>query len=212
MSNLTRSLTKQDVYVEKEETLATSYLKFKKYWLRHLCYSGKMSPVIVRDVICRGLGVAVLPYDPKLNQVVLIEQFRIGAYVSKDAPSAWMIEIIAGMVEPGESPSEVAAREAFEEAGLTISHLKPIYHYWATPGSSSENLQLFYAEVDLKNIKEGIFGLEDEGEDIRMLVVDFEQAWQWLEQGKIVNPHTIIALQWLKLNHFVLKKAKNHDF
>ncbi|WP_006788035.1 NUDIX domain-containing protein [Thiorhodospira sibirica] len=172
--------------------------------IRHDCFSGANRMVIERELIQRGDAVAVLPYDPQQDTVVLIEQFRIGALQSSHGP--WMIETIAGLVEPDEALAEVAHREALEEAGCTLLELLPIHHYYATPGSSSERIGVFMARVDSRQLQDqAIHGLAHEGEEIRVHILPVEQAFALLDSGRIESAMPIIALQWLRLNHDALR-------
>ena len=150
-----------------------------------------------REIFERGSVVALLPYDPKLRKVVLIEQFRAGAI--HDEKSPWLIECVAGVIDEGETVEEVAIRESKEEANCEIIHLEKICRYYVSPGGTTEECTLFCGIVDSNGIG-GIHGLAEENEDIRVEVVDTEIAYQWLAEGIIKSSATIIALQWLQLN------------
>ncbi|SPW32349.1 ADP-ribose pyrophosphatase [Edwardsiella tarda] len=91
-----------------------------------------MSGEVVREVFERGHAAVLLPYDPRRDEVVLIEQLRIPAYDSSATP--WLLEMVAGMIEPGESVEQVARREALEEAGITVGRCRPVLSYLASPG------------------------------------------------------------------------------
>ena len=112
--------------------------------------------------------------------------------------------MVAGMIEEGESPEDVARREAVEEAGLNVGRIKPVLSYLASPGGTSERLSIMVGEVDATTAK-GIHGLADENEDIRVHVVSREQAYRWVEEGKIDNAASVIALQWLQLHYHNLR-------
>jgi ADP-ribose pyrophosphatase len=147
----------------------------------------------------------VLPYDPQRDRVLLIEQFRIGPYVHGGSP--WQIEIVAGILHEGESPAELARREALEEAGCVLSsELLPVAAYYMSPGAVSEHMTLFCALTDLADAG-GIHGLDDEDEDIRVHVPSFDEAMAWLAAGRIQNSPAIIALQWLALHRPRLRAA-----
>jgi ADP-ribose pyrophosphatase len=150
-----------------------------------------------REVLERGHAVAVLPFDPMRDQVVLIEQFRIGALGVVADP--WLVEPVAGIIEPGEPAPEVARREALEEAGLELLDLVPACSYFASPGGSTETCQVFIGRVDAASAG-GIFGLAHEGEDIKVHVVPLEEALKWLGDGRVHAATTIVALQWLALH------------
>lgn len=171
--------------------------------LRHRLFDGGMSPELMRELIDRGRAVAVLPYDPRAEAVVLIEQFRIGAI---DAPKGpWQIELIAGLMEPGEQEESVGRREAEEEAGCALGRLERIHDFYSSPGSTSERVVVYVAEVDSAGLG-GIHGIEAEGEDIRVHVVSVDEALAMLSRGRIDSAIPIIALQWLALNRESLRQ------
>lgn len=178
------------------------YFKIIRYHLTHSLFAGGDTPELSREIFERGRAVAVLPYDPDRDQVVLIEQFRPGALGVEADP--WLIETIAGIVEPGEALEDVAKREAKEEAGLALQTLEPIARYFASPGGSTETVDLFAAKIDASDVG-GLFGLSEEGEDIKVHVISSEEAFTWLSDGRIKVATTIIALQWLHLNRTRLR-------
>ena len=182
--------------IEKTSGYA-GFFKLNVYRLQHKTFAGGITPVLHRECLERGHAVGVLAYDPKLDKVVLLEQFRIGAMVNTDNP--WLFEIIAGIVEAGESQQEVARREALEEANCRLDSLEPICNYYSSPGGSSETTQLYCACVDSTNIG-GIHGIEEEGEDIRVFTISYDEAVEWLQKGRLDNASAIISLQWLMLN------------
>jgi ADP-ribose pyrophosphatase len=187
-----------------EQTVAyDGRFKIIRYRLRHRLFAGGLSPVLVREVFERGHAVAVLPFDPERNQVVLIEQFRIGALGVVDHP--WLLEPVAGIIESGESAPEVARREAAEEAGLELLDLVPACTYFASPGGSTETCQVFIGRVDAADAG-GIFGKADEGEDIKARVVALDTALDWLCDGRIHAATTVVALQWLALHRAELEE------
>lgn len=181
-----------------ERTVAfAGFFKVMRYRLRHAQFAGGMGRELVREVLERGHAVAVLPFDPQRNEVVLIEQFRIGALGVIADP--WLFEPVAGIFEPDEQAVEVARREALEEAGLELLDLIPACTYFASPGGSTETCQVFIGRVDAA-VAGGIFGVAHEGEDIKAHVVPVEDALDWLRDGRIHAVTTIVALQWLALH------------
>jgi ADP-ribose pyrophosphatase len=165
--------------------------------LRHEMFGGGMSKPLEREVFERGHAVGLLPYDPVRDTVVLIEQFRVGAYAAGFDP--WMIEIIAGIIEDGETPEDVARRESREEANLTLTDLIPMCRYIASPGGASESVRLFLGRIDSTNAG-GIHGLDHEDEDIRVEPMPWPEARKLLDNGGLTNALSIIALQWLALH------------
>ncbi len=194
--------TDKHVEIIGQETVYQGFFRLEKYRLRHTLFQGGWSNDIVRELFRRGDCVAVLLYDPVRDEVVLIEQFRIGAILRKK--QAWLMEIVAGAVEPGEKAVQVAVREAEEEAGCKIQELRLIREFYTTPGGASEWLSLFYGRVDASNIG-GVFGLDHEDEDINVFTVTFEQAYQMMERGEIDSAIPIIALQWLYIHRPALR-------
>ncbi len=175
------------------------FFRMEKYRLRHELFSGAWSPEIIRECLERGHAVAVLPYNPEQDQIVLLEQFRVGALDFPGGP--WLLEIVAGIMdEPGETPEDVARRETLEEAGCELLDLVPICHYLVSPGGTSESITLFCGRVNAAQVG-GIRGMVDEHEDIRLHVVSRSEALDLLDSGRINSAAPIIALQWLKLNH-----------
>ena len=132
-----------DVEVLERTIPYNGYFRIQAYRLRHRRFGGGWTEVMTRELFERGHAAVVLPYDPARDRVVLIEQFRIGAYAAGLAP--WMIEAVAGIIEPGEAPEEVVRREALEEAGCAVTALEAIGTVMPSPGGSSEILHLYWA-------------------------------------------------------------------
>ncbi|MFE3837151.1 NUDIX domain-containing protein [Pseudogemmobacter sonorensis] len=164
--------------------------------LRHRRYDGTMSGPLRREIFVMTDAVTVLPYDPLRDRVLMVEQFRAGAY-GRGGGRLWQIEAVAGRIDPGETPGEAARREAVEEAGLTLSALLPVAEYYPSPGAATEYLYSFVALTDLPQEGESFHGLAVEGEDIRALTWPFERAVEALRSGLISNAPLILSLLWL---------------
>lgn len=186
----------------RKQRVFDGYFKIDRYQLRHALHRGGESDPLLREIFERGHIAAVLPVDPLRDALVLIEQFRPGAYAA--GWDAWLMECVAGIIEPGEAATAVAEREAQEEAGCTLLNTRPVMRFLSSPGASSETVTLFVARVDSSGVG-GIHGLPHEGEDIKVQVYSIDEALRLLQTGKIVNAKTIIALQWLQLNYTELK-------
>lgn len=192
MSKIQR-FSKHDVRELSTQPLYNGYFKMVQYQFQHRLYNGGWSETVTREIFERGHAVAVLPYDPILKEFVLIEQVRIGALPTTETP--WLIEIIAGIIDPGEKPADVCVREAQEEAGIDIQHLTEAVSYLASPGGTTERLSIYMAQVDATKAT-GVHGLDYESEDILVHRVSEEKARLWLDDGTIDNAAAIIALQW----------------
>jgi ADP-ribose pyrophosphatase len=177
------------------------FFSIEQYEFRHELFSGGWVDGVKREIFERGNAVAVLLHDPKADTLLLVEQFRPGAAV-RNPDDAWMIEIVAGIVEAGETREDVARRESMEEAGCSVNELEFIMDYYPSAGGSSEIISLYYAPVDLSQVQPGIRGLAHEHEDIRVSIVLRQEAMQLLAQGRIQASLAIIALQWLALRMF----------
>ena len=187
----------KDIQIIKKEPLYDGFFKMVKYHFKHKLFQGGWSDVIQREVFERGHAVAVLPYDPVLKEFVMIEQVRIGALATSSSP--WLIEVVAGIIDPDEEAEEVCYREAKEEAGIELTKLTKALSYLASPGGTTERLHIYVGKVDASQAH-GVHGLDYEGEDILVHRVPEEQALSWINEGKIENSATLIALQWFALN------------
>ncbi len=193
-----------EVEIESHSICFQGFFRIEKFRLRHALFDGGMSETMSRELFERGQAVAVLPYDPVQDRVVLIEQFRIGALNSPQGP--WLTEIVAGMIAAGETPEAVARREALEEADCVIGELLPICRFYPSPGGCSESIVLFCGQVDARNVG-GICGLAHEHEDIRVFTMKHAEAMVWIEDGRINSAAPIMALQWLALNKTKVKES-----
>ena len=194
---VTASMAQRDVDLIAKTVVYDGYFKIVRYDIRYRLHDGGWSGPVRRELFERGHAAAVLPYDPERDEVVLIEQFRIGAFAADWHP--WLIEIVAGIIDDGETAESVIRREAREEAGLEIGDIEPIADYLASPGGTSESVSVFCGRVDAADAG-GIRGLDDEGEDIKVSTVSFDALDRMLSSGEIRNAVTIIALQWLLLH------------
>ncbi len=185
------------------ETVYDGFLQMKKYRLRHSLFAGGMSPVLIRERVESFQAASVLLYDPQRDQVALIEQFRIGAIGV--AKGAWVLETIGGILEGDENPIDVAIREVQEEAGYAVTDLIEICKFMVSPGFTTESITLFCGRVDVAKVG-GIHGIDDEGEDIRVVVLPADEAIDSLYGGRINSTSIIIAIQWLALNRARLRK------
>lgn len=189
--------------IDRRDTVYSGFFRLDRYRLRHRLHAGGWSDWVEREVFERGHAVAVLPYDPVADQVVLVEQFRAGAMAANDPP--WMIEVVAGMIEPDEPVENVACRECQEEAGVSVRALERIARYFPSPSALSETVTLYCADVRAQDLP-AYAGLIEEGEDIRVFALPWADAENLLRAGRINNAATIIALQWLALHRDRLRQ------
>jgi len=197
------TFTHDDYQILDRKRVFQGYFAVDEITLKHRTFDGQWSNRFQRELFERGDAAAVLLYDPILQQVVLLEQFRAGAMNSERSP--WMLEIVAGIIDEGETAKEVVIREAYEESGQTITDPIEIGSYFVTPGGSSEKLTLYCARADASNAA-GIYGLPDENEDIRVFTMTIDEVEKGLNDGDFENATSLIAMQWLLLNREKLHK------
>ena len=186
-----------DYEVLERELAYKEHFSVYKLKLRHRLFGGGFSPVLSRELLDRGGAAGLIPYDPATDRVVMIEQFRVGTLDQGHAP--WLLEFVAGLIEPGELPAAVAIREAHEEANIEVSDLVSVGRYYMSPGGSTELLHLYCGRVDAAQAG-GVFGLPDEGEDIAVRVMSRAEAESLLDDGTPLPAWTALSIQWLSLN------------
>lgn len=201
MSMLPEDAPLGPVQVLHRETLYRGFFHLERVVFEHALFAGGMSGPVTRELLHRGHAVVVLPYDPVRDEVVLLQQIRVGAL---ETAQPWMWELVAGVQETGEDEAGVAAREMQEEAGLQLLALEPITTYLNSAGGCTERTSVYCGHV--RGAQAGIHGLPEEHEDIRTVVLPFDEAWAWLQAGRIRAAAAIIGLQWLKLERARLRQ------
>ncbi len=196
--------TRKDVEVRKVEPLHRGRFRMDRYHMTYRTYAGNWSPEVTREVLDRGHSVGVLPYDPVTDQVVLIEQFRPGAFVAEDE-YPWLWEIVAGIIEDGETPEDVARRECEEEAGLLPTELLQIGQFYTSAGGTSEYHRLYVGKVNAAAAG-GLHGLIEEVEDIRVFAVPADEAFAAVGDGRIRTAPAFAGLLWLQKERDNLRK------
>jgi len=186
-----------DVQILDQSTVYQGFFTINTYKFRHRLYNGGWSEVVSREMFERGHAVVVLPYNPNTDELVLIEQIRLGALPTSRTP--WLLEAVAGMIDQGETHEAVARREAHEEAGLELGRLWPMLSYLSSPGGTTERIHIFLGELT-HPVTTGVFGLAEEHEDIKVHSLSEQDAQKLLQAGAIDNAATVIALQWLALH------------
>jgi nudix-type nucleoside diphosphatase (YffH/AdpP family) len=155
-----------------------------------------------RLVFERGDAIAVLLYDARTDEVILVEQFRAPVLVARrrDDPHAtdgWIVEALAGMIDAAETPEQAAIREVLEESGYGIRNLIPIGTFFSSPGGTSERIFLYFAEVGAADRAGEGGGIAGE-EDITLVRLSTDDLFQQLERNQIHDAKLAIAAYWLK--------------
>ena len=196
-SKVSKSSDSEMLEIISKSTPYDGFFRIDIYTFRHRLYRGGWSATLSREVFERGHAASVLLYDPWLDRVVLVEQFRAGAYAADLSP--WLIEVVAGIIEPQQQAEHVVRREAIEEAGHEVLAIELIGRFIMTPGGSSETIAMYCGCIDSRGAG-GLFGLQGEGEDIRALPIDLLDAMAMIADGRILSAPAVISLQWLALN------------
>jgi ADP-ribose pyrophosphatase len=134
----------------------------------------------------------VVLFNRQNNTLILIQQFRYPVYRALKKKNVWLYELVAGVVEPGETPQAVVRREVMEEAGYKVRNLKLLTSFFPSPGALTERIYVFYAEVAGRENAGG--GLALEHEDIRVRELPVAKVYKMLEQGEIEDAKTMIGL------------------
>lgn len=189
-------MTTADVSLQTHHRAYESFFAMDEITVTHKRFDGTMSGPVNREVTVTVDAMLLLPYDPKRDRVLLVEQFRSGAFLRGDM-NPWMLEPIAGRIDPGESAEEAAHREAMEETGLTLNELLPISRHYPSPGITCEFYHCFLGLCDLPDDIEGIGGLADENEDIRSQLFSFDELMDLLDSGEAQVGPLVVSALWL---------------
>ncbi len=175
--------------------------------LRHERFDGAMSDVLDRAVLVGADASIVLPYDPVRDEVLLVEQIRLGP-VGRGDRTLWQLEPVAGRIDPGETPEEAARREAVEEAGLTIGALERIAEVYPSPGTSTEFYYIFLGVADLSSAGGDTGGLASEDEDIRTHILSFEALMDQVARHDVANAPLALAAYYLSHHRHRLRSDR----
>lgn len=179
------------------ETLSSGFFRLNRYRLRHSSFVGGWCDEIVRERIEQLAAVSVLLFDPDRDELVLVEQFRVGLMDQTEPP--WALETVSGFCDVAhETPEQVARREVVEETGCNLKALTPIGRFQVSPGMTVERIDLYCGWVDAATAQ-GIHGLAHEGEEIRVVTMPRVQATGELF-NRLNTTSVVIALQWLQAN------------
>lgn len=159
--------------------------------------------LLSREMYHIGTVAIALLYLPETDQVLLNQQFRIGAFIAGDE-NPYLMECCAGIIGKGEDPEEAVHREAMEETGCDILDLEFIGKTYPSPGGTNETYMLYCGRLDSAQV--GFYGLEEEGEEIKTHLVSATDAIAMLDDGKITNGGAVICLHWFARNHERLRR------
>jgi nudix-type nucleoside diphosphatase (YffH/AdpP family) len=183
------------VEIKSKRLIFNDFFKIQEAILRYLRFDGKMSEPVRRLVFERGDAVAAIIFNRDTQKVILINQFRYPTY---EKGPGWMQEVVAGIIDPNETPEDALRREILEEIGYRIGDLTHIATFYVSPGGSSERIMLYYAEVGNTDKIAAGGGLASENEDIQIIEVALPELWSALDTSEIIDAKTIIGVMWLR--------------
>ena len=198
-------LSRTDVVVHDHSQPYTKFFALQQAALSVPRFDGARSERVEWAAFVGTDAAIVLPYDPKTDKVLLVEQFRFGPFVRADA-HPWLMEPIAGRIDVGETPQAAAIRESFEEAGLKIGDLHRVHSGYSSPGCSTEYFHIFVGLTDIDEAAAIVSGLQDEDEDIQGHVLSFDEFYHRLTTHKLPVVPLALAGYWLAQNRDKLRK------
>ena len=188
-----------NVVVENVEIVSDAWHVLRRTTLRYRRRDGSWTSQ-ERETYDRGNGATIMLYDLEARTVVLTRQFRFPVYVNEHL-DGMLIEAAAGLLD-GDSPEVAIAREATEELGIAPGSVRHVFDLYMSPGSVTERVHFYVAPYSASEVVGTGGGLEEEGEDIEVLTLDFDEALAMTADGRIVDGKTVILIQWAALNLF----------
>ncbi|WP_010112953.1 NUDIX domain-containing protein [Acinetobacter sp. P8-3-8] len=186
----------KDVEIQSREYAYQGFVQVEKISLRHRLFNqSEYTTVIQRELIRRKEAAGVLIYNDQQRKFVLIEQFRVGAI--DDQVSPWQLEIIAGVLDGDESPESCIRRESVEESGCELDQIELLFSFYPSAGACDEIFHLYVAQAELPS-EGGVFGMPDEGENIKLHIIPYADLNFLLHSKRLCNAPIIMALQWLQ--------------
>ncbi len=186
-----------DFKIKKSKRVFNDFFQVEKAELDYDHFDGGRAEDVRRYTIFRPEAIAIILENTSNGKIVLVKQFRIAPTYKKF--NGWPEEIIAGILDTGEAPESCVHREVLEETGYELNYLEKINSYMPSIGTSSEVIHLYYGKTDLsKKVTKG-GGLEEENEDIEVVEKSLEEIMIEIDNGKIIDGKTIVAVQWLLL-------------
>lgn len=185
-----------DFALQPAGPLAGDFFRFAPLAVSHRRFDGGFHRNLPREVMVGSDAALVLPYDPVRDRVLLVEQFRLGPARRGDR-NPWVLEPVAGIIDPDEDAETCARREAVEEAGVTLESLEFMCRLYSSPGNATDCFYCYLGVTDLPDDHLRHGGLASEAEDIRLHLVDFSDAMAMLDSGEIAAGPSAVMLLWL---------------
>jgi nudix-type nucleoside diphosphatase (YffH/AdpP family) len=185
-----------DVVVRDVELLASGWHVLRRTTLERRRPDGSWTTE-QRETYDRGNGATLLLHDADRRTVLLSRQFRFPVYVNGHA-DGMLLETAAGLLDD-ESPEDAVRREVEEELGVTVGEVEHVFDVFMSPGSVTERLHFFAAPYSAADRTGDRGGLEEEGEDIEVVELGFDEALDMIDDGRIADAKTVMLLYWAAL-------------
>ena len=185
------------IRIVEQQTVWKRFIHLRTIVLEQTRADGRVE-FLDREVHDHGAAAAILLVDPSRRTVVLVRQFRPGAFFGCHA-DGFLLEIPAGLLDD-DSPEDAISREAMEETGYAVSDLRHAFDMYSSPGTLTERVSCFAAHIDSSKRDGKGGGVDGEGEDIEIVEMPIDEACGLIATGGIVDSKTIMMLQWLMLN------------
>jgi len=189
----------RNIEIVNTEVLSDNWYVLRKYTYRYQRNGEWVERQ--REAYDRGNGAVILLYNREKGTVVLTRQFRLPTFVNGN-PTGMLIEACAGLLDR-DDPEAAIRRETQEETGYQLGRVEKVYEAYMSPGSVTEILYFFIAEYTPSMKVEDGGGLAHEEEEIEVLELQFERAWEMMESGEIKDGKTIMLLQYLRLKNIL---------
>ena len=189
-----------DIKVHQVQTLSDDWYVLKKTTFSLQDEKGAWHQQS-RETYDRGNGATILLFNQQKKTIILTRQFRYPTYVNGN-DDGMMIEACAGLLDQ-DDPISCIRKETEEETGYRITEVEKVTELYMSPGSVTEKLYFFLARYD-ENMKTGEGGgIAEEQENIEVLEIPLNQAWQMVASGEIKDAKTILLM------HFLQQKIAN---
>lgn len=179
----------------ESNTLSDDWYLLKKYTFDFLRRDGNWQRQS-REAYDRGNGATVLLYNRAKRSVILVRQFRLPAWLNQH--DGFLLEAAAGLLDNLDPETRIKA-EAEEETGYRLDNVKKVFEAFMSPGSVTEKLHFFIAEYHDDQFTGAGGGVEEEGEDVETVEMNFDAALRAIKEGTIIDAKTIMLLQYLAL-------------
>ncbi|MBB5016777.1 nudix-type nucleoside diphosphatase (YffH/AdpP family) [Chitinivorax tropicus] len=192
-------MTENRIRIDQEEVLSDNWYILRKYSYQYQRQDGATQQQ-VREVYDRGNGATILLYNLEQGTVILIRQFRLPTFLN--GYHGFLIETCAGLLDE-DDPETCIKRETEEETGFKVSHVRKVFDVFMSPGAVTERIHFFIGEYEHDSRSHVGGGLIEEGEEIEVLELEFDEALAMIDRGEIIDAKTIMLLQHLRLKNIL---------